>query len=604
MSQNILLGYEIPTGEPVTIPLHHLVVCGLTGLSGKTTALEALISRAPEGYRALTFRTKRGELAFAGAHQVPPFYHQQADWRYVESLLEATMKERLKFERSWLIHACKGATSLRQVQDNIKKALTGKKLRGLDESVYTNLDAYFDLVLPELERIPLTQELHLGPGANVMDLVGISEEVQALIIRATLHALWTGERDVIVVIPEAWLFLPQGRGNPVKDVASRLIREGRSVGIYVWLDSQDVTNVEKSILKNVDIWILGRQRELNEVERTLNQLPAVVKKPRPEEVMTLPLGHFFVAAADFLKRVYVQPKWLDAETARRIALGEVQVETVIPEKEKEDDPMLQERVRELEAEVKRLKQALEEAKRAVRDPGAEQELAKVTGQLEAAREVSRGLSAHLRQLEELRTRYSSLAEGLELLRRGFAQLGLGAGAPISHIDIIQDLAADINQVLPIDVGLIDEDTQIIQLLSIRLQGGQTIQLKAPEALKAHYQRETVDKLGRVIEALEPEQREILRFLMAVGKATRAELAAKVTGLGDKRFEGQRVARWHQQHITPLANFHLVSWQARSSEVFYTLPDAVRAEMAIFSPTEEEVQAAGESLEHLLAKEGK
>ena len=80
---------------------------------------------------------------------------------------------------------------------------------------------------------------------------------------------------------------------------------------------------------------------------------------------------------------------------------------------------------------------------------------------------------------------------------------------------------------------------------------------------------------------------------------RISVAAKVTGLGDKRFEGQRVARWHQQHITPLANFRLVSWQPRASEVFYTLPDTIRAEMAIFSPPEEEVQAAVAHLEHLL-----
>jgi hypothetical protein len=37
----IHLGYEIGTGEPVSIPLQHLAVTGQTQRSGKTTALEA-----------------------------------------------------------------------------------------------------------------------------------------------------------------------------------------------------------------------------------------------------------------------------------------------------------------------------------------------------------------------------------------------------------------------------------------------------------------------------------------------------------------------------------------------------------------------------------
>ena len=54
------LGYEINTGEPVSIPLHHLAVTGLTRLAGKTTAppadildntyahLVAALNRPPE----------------------------------------------------------------------------------------------------------------------------------------------------------------------------------------------------------------------------------------------------------------------------------------------------------------------------------------------------------------------------------------------------------------------------------------------------------------------------------------------------------------------------------------------------------------------------
>jgi hypothetical protein len=46
MTENILLGFEIGTGKPVYLPLHHLAIFGITQLSGKTTTLEAVISRS------------------------------------------------------------------------------------------------------------------------------------------------------------------------------------------------------------------------------------------------------------------------------------------------------------------------------------------------------------------------------------------------------------------------------------------------------------------------------------------------------------------------------------------------------------------------------
>lgn len=68
---NICLGYEIGTGAPVEIPLRHMAVTGQTQEAGKTTALEALISRA--GLQAVTFVTKRGEGAFTDARPIDSY---------------------------------------------------------------------------------------------------------------------------------------------------------------------------------------------------------------------------------------------------------------------------------------------------------------------------------------------------------------------------------------------------------------------------------------------------------------------------------------------------------------------------------------------------
>jgi len=321
-AKHVRLGYAVGSGDPVDIPLHHVVVTGLTQLSGKTTTLEALIARS--GLRALAFRTKRGETDFEGAHRHAPFFREKADWQYVQGLLEATMRERMRFERSWIIKATKGARSLRDVYRNVSRELV--KAKGLSESVYTNLKAYLEIVLPQLEATPFAAKLELRDGVNVMDLVGLRDEVQSLVIASTLEAVYDGMRDTIVVIPEAWKFVPEGRGDPVKRAADRFIRQGAAIGLYLWFDSQDIAGMDKGVLKNVDTWILGRQKEINEVEHTLAQVPLPrSRKPAPEDVMNLPLGRFYAVYAESVKKVYVWPVWITPELAREIARGEAKV---------------------------------------------------------------------------------------------------------------------------------------------------------------------------------------------------------------------------------------------------------------------------------------
>ncbi len=134
------LGYEIGTGDPVGIPLRHLAVTGQTQESGKTTTLEALISRA-EGLRAVAFVTKRGERSFQTGRRIKPYFRERADWQFVASVLEATLRERLKFERSWIIRASKGARSLADVQRNVREALVNAARHGRASAVRLELSA-------------------------------------------------------------------------------------------------------------------------------------------------------------------------------------------------------------------------------------------------------------------------------------------------------------------------------------------------------------------------------------------------------------------------------------------------------------------------------
>jgi hypothetical protein len=321
VSDSVHLGFAVGTGAPVAVPIQHLAVTGQTQMSGKTTTLEALVARS--GLKAIAFVTKRHEASFRGEHQrVAPYFRERADWQFVSAVLEATLRERMRFERSWIMRACKGAKTLKDVQRNVRHSM--KTAKGLSGDVYMTLDHYLDIVVPQIERLGLqfgSGTLTLAAGLNVMDLSGFSAELQALVIRSVIEWVYEHGSDTLVIIPEAWEFIPQNRGSPVLLACEQLIRKGGAGHNFVWLDSQDIASVHKNVLRQVGVWILGIQREANEVKRALQHIPG--KKPTVDDVMQLERGQFLVCYGRTVVKTYVQPAWLDEATAREVALGEV-----------------------------------------------------------------------------------------------------------------------------------------------------------------------------------------------------------------------------------------------------------------------------------------
>lgn len=309
---HIHLGYEILTGRPVSIPVRHMAVTGQTQLSGKTSTLEALITRAR--VKSVAFITKRGERGFENSCPIPVYFEEHTDWQSVEAMLEVTMGEKMKTERPWIIRLCHGAKTLEEVHANVKQCL--KSTRG---RIYELLNAYLEIVLAQIKELPTVNKLELKAGINVMDLRKYSPELQALIIASTIDWVYEHEQKVITIIPESWKFVPQDSKTPVLRSAEKLIREGAALENYIWLDSQDLAAVNKKILRSVGVYILGVQKELNEVARTLEH----IDPPRPgaEEIKQLGIGQFFVRYESQMFKVYVQPTWADEEEARLAALS-------------------------------------------------------------------------------------------------------------------------------------------------------------------------------------------------------------------------------------------------------------------------------------------
>jgi hypothetical protein len=319
----IHLGYETGTARPVAIPLAHMAITGLTQQSGKTTTLEALIDRG--NLRAVVFVTKPGEKSFTEGRRILPFFKEHADWEYVKDLLEARRAESLTKWDGYLMRVCSRARTLKDVRHNVQKELPKKK--SARPSHYEVLAGYLDLIIPELDAVPYTDKLELERGVNIMDLCELSDDMQSMVIRSTIEQIHKREHHTVLVLPEAWKFIPEGGRSAVFQALHAFIREGATNGNFVWIDAQDLAVVSKRILKSVSVWILGKQQEANEVARTINHLIEPLQI-RPDMIKSLAIGQFLVCAESLpARRVYVQPRWLGELDAQAIARGEESVET-------------------------------------------------------------------------------------------------------------------------------------------------------------------------------------------------------------------------------------------------------------------------------------
>lgn len=355
---DILLGFEVESGKPVHIPLHHLAIFGMTQLSGKTTALEALITRS--GLKAIAFITKRGEAGFVNSHTVPAYYKPRADWQFVEGLVNVALGEKVKFEpgmRWGIMKVCQGHKNLREVQ-KAARDLAAESKKDFLRSVFEKLAAYLDIVVPELDRWTFFDRLDMVAGVNVMDLSGMRLETQHLVIASSIEHIFQSLDHVVVVVPEAWETLPQGRMTPVKWVAQQFIRKGAAIGNYMFLDSQDIGGIDKTPLRQCDNWLMGRMKEAHEVERIIKQL--VGTKVKAEDIQTLPLGHFYAVIGTRVKKVYVLPAGVPEEAGVQVAIGALTPENIRDEYFK--DKWTEEQEAVLESRVDQSDRQLDEEK--------------------------------------------------------------------------------------------------------------------------------------------------------------------------------------------------------------------------------------------------
>lgn len=318
-SEEVLVGFECGTGQEVKVKPAHLFVSGMSQKSGKTTTLEAIIQRS--GLKAIAFLTKPGEKCFDSGFIHVPYFCKQADWKVVEKLFESLLREKMKDVRADLIELCKYAETMDEVKGKIDDALQDTQTKSKKKSLIL-LQAYFEDLFHELNSVEHTNRLALEHGMNLMDLSPFSARIQGYILNSVIHEVLRNEKNTVVVVPEAWKFIPQSGKSSCAYSIEQLVRQGAVRNNFVWFDSQDIAGVDKSILKNVSVWLLGYQAEINEVKHTIKQIPLPKgSRPKEEHIMCLQLGEFFLCCDGKVTKTYVMPRWMEEEEARKEAIN-------------------------------------------------------------------------------------------------------------------------------------------------------------------------------------------------------------------------------------------------------------------------------------------
>jgi hypothetical protein len=572
--KKIKIGYELETGKEVNINLAHTVITGLTHESGKTTCIMGLIKRS--GFKAIIFKTKIGEKAITEGAIIPPFYREDFDWEYASELLEASRKEKLKFERSWIIKYSKNANNLLGFKKNIDVALAEGKLRELDKSVLISLQAYLEKILPELQFAPLSKTLDIKEGINIMDLERFKEETQGLIIRSVLNEVLNKEKNTLIVLPECWKYLPERLSTPVKRPAEAFIRQGATNNNYLIIDSQDITGVSKVILKQVSIWIMGYQREINEIKRTLDQIPLSKRqKPNPEDIATLKLGQFYLATSDFTKKIYAQPTWLNDEIAISIARGEKKIDeieqpvTIAPyqiiTKEKESKETIPTSYnQDFNKKINELREDI---------------ISNKNNFFSKFQEINETISGIYKELFDLKQNKNNINED-EIIMRVLTKI------PISNNNNI------------------DKELIIKEVLSKipRGQGATTYEVMPLEKIKKDFLIETKNELLTQISNLNEQQKRMLKWVEQNAKATnRRELF--LNSLGKNYTTGSSYTNAGKMFLE-LKSLELIK-EDTHARIYPCLKDRLKNRLAQYGTTEQELeQVYNHILNELITTEGK
>jgi polyhydroxyalkanoate synthesis regulator phasin len=349
----VYLGFKLGSEEKVEVPTQHTIVSAQTRY-GKSTTLKRMMMGLTDDFKVLCLDVKDPRDFEGVGVEVPIYIEDRTDPLMLKQLLEQESHLWLRREFPELIDLCKEGDTYEKVYERVCLRME-EKLHPIVKDRVKVLKLLLEKLVANMEKVPLTDKLELPHKINVMNLSKVPSEIKQLAVHSSIKEILINHQNVIIIIDELPDFAPQGYRTPSKSMITQAIRKGGAKNIWLWLSGQTMTGVDKQVLKQAMIWILGHQREINEAKRTLDQIPFKTGLT-VEDIMTLPVGSFVVCTDQGAYMTYIQHPLIDEDTAKLVSLGQITSEEAISKlRLTEDEDMY----REMYEEEKHKREELE-----------------------------------------------------------------------------------------------------------------------------------------------------------------------------------------------------------------------------------------------------
>jgi len=325
--------FSVPSGEPVELEPFHYAIIGQTQFSGKTTLVKRLASWvAEDGYRVLIFDTKETEADYEGfGREISVCLRETTDSFVLIGLLESFFRRRLTQYYATLSRITEGATNFEDMIRNARELESTTRSSWLKDACRTLYDllARLQADTAKVETVPKLK-LH-RQGISRMVINDFSQEAQQLIVKNSVEdVLRVYKKKVVVVLDEAFKFLPQGYSSAATRSVMNLITQGAKTGLYVWISTQFLATTDKDPLKACAFKFLGTQDHITEVKHTLALIPEVRGKFDKDDIMKLSLGQWILVRKRprDARIVYALPEGVPFPYGKRVATGELTAENI------------------------------------------------------------------------------------------------------------------------------------------------------------------------------------------------------------------------------------------------------------------------------------
>jgi len=348
--------FEVGSGKPVEIEPFHFAIVGQTQFSGKTTLLKRLADWAvSQGFRVLIFDSKETEADYEGfGIEVPVVLRETTDSFVLIGLLESMFKRKLTPYYATLSRLTEGARNFDDIIQRARQFEATTRSSWLRDACRVLYDL-LERLRAETSKVKTVQTLQLKDGINRMAINNFTHEAQQLIVKNAFEdALRIYKRNLIIIIDEAFKFLPEKYSSAATRAIMDVMTQGAKTNLYVFISTQFLAITDKDPLKACAVKFLGTQDHITEVKHTLDLIPEARGKFTPEQIMKLKLGHWILVRKNppYVGVVYSLPlgvpEHIGVEVAKGLRTPESIRDAYLKPKIEVDDEMWKEKYLELE----------------------------------------------------------------------------------------------------------------------------------------------------------------------------------------------------------------------------------------------------------------